>query len=184
MKRIATIFVVVLCALALISSVTFADQCSMGKCNFMSKGHKMWGKRGHDKMFFFKAHLALAKAKELGLTDDQVSKIKALTYNLKKSMIKEDADIKSLGLDIREAITKDTVDTNAVNGLIDQKYTLKAAKDKETVGAYANLKKILSKDQYDKLKEMRGHGMWGKKGHWGKKKEGKEEAGAAQEANE
>ena len=172
MKRIATVFVVILCALALVSSSAFADQSSTGKCNFMSKGPKMWGKEGHDKMFLFKAHLALAKAKELGLSDDQVSKIKALTYNLKKSQIKEDADIKSLGLDIREAITKDTVDTNAVNGLIDQKYTLKAAKDKETVGAYANLKKILTKDQYDKLKEMRHHGMWGKAGRWGDKKEG------------
>ena len=158
MKRIATIFVVVLCALALVSSVTFADQCSMGKGNFMPKGHKVWAKKGHDKMFFFKAHLALAKAKELGLTEDQVSKIKALTYNLKKSLIKEDADIKSLGLDIREAITKDTVDTNAVNSLIDQKYVLKATKAKETVQACANFKKILTKDQYDKLKEMRHHG--------------------------
>ena len=183
MKRIATIFVVVLCALALASSVTFADQCSMGKCNVMSKGHKMWGKKGLDKMFFFKAHLALAKAKELGLSDDQVSKIKALTYNLKKSFIKEDADIKSLGLDIREAITKDTVDTNAVNSLIDKKYALKATKDKEAVEAYANLKKILTKDQYDKLKEMRGRGMWGRARHWGKMKEDKEVA-AAQEANE
>ena len=183
MKRVMIIFVVILCASALVSSVAFADQCSMGKCNVMSKGHKMWGNKGHHEMFLQKAHLALAKAKELGLSDDQVSKIKDLTYNLKKSLIKEDADIKSLGLDIRTAITKDTVDTNAVNSLIDQKYTLKATKAKEAVQACANLKKILSKDQYDKLKEMRGHGMWGKKGHWGKNKEGKE-AAEAQEANE
>ena len=183
MKRIATIFVVVLCALALISSCAFADQCSMGKCNFMARGHKMWGKKGHDKMFFFKAHLALAKAKELGLSDDQVSKIKALEYAFKKSLIKEDADIKSLGLDIGEAIQKDAIDTNAVNSLIDQKYVIKAAKAKEAIQAYANLKTILTKDQYNKLKEMRHHGMWGKAERWGKKKEG-EEAAPAQEENE
>ena len=163
MKRIATVFVVVLCALSLVSSYALADQCSMGKCNGMAKGNKMWAGKGHDEMFFRKAHLALAKAKELGLSDDQVSKIKALEYNLKKSSIKEEADIKSLGLDIKEAITKDTVDTNAVNSLIDKKYALKAAKAKEGIQAYANLKTILTKDQYDKLKEMRGHGMWGKK---------------------
>ena len=182
MKRIATVFVVVLCALALVSSVTFADQCYMGKCNFMAKGHKMWGKKGHDEMLFKKAHLALAKATELGLSVDQISKIKALTYNLKKSMIKEDADIKSLCLDIKEAITKDTVDTNAVNSLIDQKYALKATKAKEAIQACVNFKTILSKDQYTKLKDMCHKGMRGKIGHWGKKKEG-QEARATQEEN-
>ena len=176
MKRAMTIFVVVLCALALVSSAAFADQYSMGKCNFMSK-------KGHDEMFFHKAHLALAHATELGLSDDQVSKIKALEYTFKKSLIKEDADIKSLGLDIREAIQKDTVDTNAVNSLIDQKYVLKATKAKEAVQAYANLQKILTKDQYNKLKEMRHHGMWDKTGQWGKRKESKE-AAAEQEENE
>ena len=175
MKRIATIFVVVLCALALVSSAAFADQYSMGKCNFMSKGH--------DEIFFFKAHLALAKAKELGLSDGQVSKIKALEYNFKKSLIKEDADIKSLCLDIKEAITKDTVDINAVNSLIDQKYTLKAAKAKEAVQACANLKTILSKDQYAKLKDMCNKGMRDKMKRWGKKKEGKD-ARAEQEEND
>jgi Spy/CpxP family protein refolding chaperone len=183
MKRITAIFVVVICALALASSVAFADQCSMGKCNFMSKGHKMRGKKGQDEMFLGKSHLALAHAAELGLNDDQVSKIKALEYNFKKSSIKEDADIKSLGLDIREAIQKDTIDTNAVNSLVDQKYSLKAAKAKEAVQAYANLKKILTKDQYDKLKEMRHHGMRGKMGRQGDRKEGKEPP-ATQEDNE
>lgn len=185
MKRVITFFTVVICALALVSPAAFADQCSMGgKCNFESKGHgKMWSGKGHDEMVLHKAHIALAKAKELGLSDDQVSRIKALTYNLKKSFIKEDADIKTLGLDIREAVTKDTVDTNAVNSLIDQKYALKAAKAKEAVGAYANLKKILTKDQYDKLKEIRRYGMRGKAENWREKKEGKETA-EAQEANE
>ena len=183
MKRIATIFVVLLCALALASSAAFADQSSMGKCNFMPKGHKMWSEKGHDEIFFRKAHFALAHAAELGLSDDQVSKIKAIEYTLKKNLIKEDANIKSLGLDVREAIEKDAIDTNAVNSLIDQKYAIKSGKAKETIQAYADLKKILTKDQYNKLKEMRHHGMCGKTGHRGNRKENKE-TGATQEDNE
>ena len=183
MRYITTIFVAVLCASSLVASAAFADQCPTGKCNFMPKSHEMWSKKGHDEIFFRKAHLALARSTELGLTDDQVSKIKALKYTLEKSAIKENADIKSLGLDIREALEKDAVDTNAVNSLIDQKYTLKAGKAKEDIQAYANLKKILSKDQYNKLKEMRHRGMWGKENHWGKAKEGKE-AAAEQVENE
>ena len=163
MKRKLIIFIAVLCASALVSSAAFADQCSTGKYNFMSKSHKMWSEKGHDGIFLYKARLALAHASELGLNDDQIAKIKALEYAFKKSLIKEDADIKSLELDIREAIEKDAVDTNAVNSLIDKKYSVKADQAKEAVGAYANLKKILTKDQYDKLKEMRHHGMWDKK---------------------
>lgn len=182
MKRIVIVFVMVLCALALVSSAAFADQCSMGKCNFTPKCHKIWSKKGHDKMFFRKAHLALAHAAELGLSDDQVSKIKSLEYNLKKNLIKEDADIKLLELDIREEVKKDTVDTNAVNSLIDKKYAIKAGKAKEAVQAYANLKQVLTKDQYNKLKEMCHHGMRDKAGRWEKRKEGKE--ASAQEESE
>ena len=170
MKRIATVFVAVLCALALVSYAAFADQCSMGKCDSMQKCQKTWSKKGHDEMFFHKAHLALANAKELGLSDDQVSKIKALEYTFKKSLIKEDADIKSLGLDIKEAIEKDTVDINAVNSLIDKKYALKAVKAKEAVQTCVDLKTILTKDQYNKLKELRNHGIWNKMGALGKEK--------------
>lgn len=178
MKRIATVFVVVLCALALVSSAAFADQCSMSKCNFSPKCHKMWSKKGHEEMFFHKVRLALAKAAELGLSDDQVSKIKDIEYTFKKSLIKKDADIKSLCLDIKEAVGKDTVDINSVNSLIDKKYAIKADKAKEAVQACANLKKILTKDQSDKLKEMRRHGIWGKKGREDK------EAAEAQEGDE
>ena len=172
MKRIAAVFVVALCSLALVLSAAFADQCPMGNCNFMQKCHKMGCEKGHDEMLFHKVHLALAHAKELGLSDDQVSKIKALEYAFKKNLIKEDADIESLGLDIRQAVGKDTVDTNAVNNLIDQKYNIKAQKAKEAVQACANLKKILTKDQYDKLEEMCHHGMWDKMGPRGNRKEG------------
>ena len=70
MKRIAAVFVVALCSLALVLSAAFADQCPMGNCNFMQKCHKMGCEKGHDEMLFHKVHLALAHAKELGLSPD------------------------------------------------------------------------------------------------------------------
>ena len=129
-------------------------------------------------MFLHKARLAVKHAAELGLTDDQVSKIKALEYTLKKGLIKEKADIKSIGLDIREALGKDVVDTSAINILIDKIYAVKAQIAKEDIQAYANLRTIITKDQCNKLKEMRQRGMSGKMGRCRKGKEGKENASA------
>lgn len=169
MKYLMTVIVAVICAVALVSSSVFADGCFMGKCNMTPKHGKAWAGKGQEGIFFHKAHLIMAKASELGLSDAQVQKIRDLEYNLKKSVIKKDADIKLLALDIRQALTKDDVDTNAVNGLIDQKYAIKAQKAKEDIQAYADLKNVLTPDQTKKLKEiwskgMMKHGRHGKEG--------------------
>ena len=171
MKRAVSIFIVVACALTLVSSAVFAYGGNRG----WFKHESMWSKKGHDGIFFRKAHLILVNAADLNLTDDQVSKIKTLEYGVKKSLIKENADIKSLILDIREAIRKDETDLTAVNSLIDQEYAVKAQKSKESVEACANLKKVLTKDQEKKLKDIWSSRMANEKKHWktGEKKEGR-----------
>ena len=182
MNRVVSIFIVVVCVLTLVSSAVFAYGGNRG----WFKHEKMWSNKGHDGIFFHKARLILANAADLSLTDDQVSKIKELEYSAKKSLIKENADIKSLALDIREAIRKDETDLTAVNSLIDQKYALKAQKAKESVQACANLKKVLTKDQEKKLKDKWSSRMANEHKRWkaGEKKEGRmtHEAGTDQES--
>jgi len=159
MKHIIVVCIIACCALAVASSPLFAEE-GMGKCNFMpGRGGMCEKKADHEGMFLHKASFILKNAAELGLSDDQVEKIKAAEYSLKKSVIKEDADIESLALDIKEALRKDVVDLNAVNSLVDQKYAIKAQKTKEDIAAYANLKALLTKDQHKKMKEI-----WGSKG--------------------
>lgn len=164
MKSFMSICIAVCCALAIVSSSAFAGECPMGKGGFMSGHGKMACGMDKDKMFFKKAHMVLENADELGLASDQIEKVKALKYSVAKRTIKEDAEIETLALDIKEALGKDEVDINVVNKLVDQKYTLKAQKAKEEISAYADLKKILSPDQQKKVKEMCRKGMKG----WGK----------------
>jgi len=185
MKYLISICIVACCALAIASSTAFADESQAGKCNFMSACGKMSHKMETNDIFFHKAYLILAKAAELGLSSEQTEKVKALKYSVEKSLIKKNADIESLTLDIKEALRKDEIDINAVDKLIDQKYTLKAQKTKETIGAYAELKKILTPDQLKKLKEMRNHDMKGcHKGLKEKKESMTEEEGTRQENTE
>jgi len=161
MKYLISICIVACCVLAIAVSSVSAYECQMGKCDFMSGQGKMSERKGTDKAFFYKAYFILENASELGLSSDQIEKIKTLKYSVKKSLIKQDAEIKTIALDIKEALGKDEIDVSAVNKLIDQKYVLKANKAKESVDAYANLKKILTADQIEKLKEIHRPGMGG-----------------------
>jgi Spy/CpxP family protein refolding chaperone len=126
-------------------------------------------------MFVFKAHFILANASDLGLSDDQMDKIMALKYGFKKSVIKNDADIESLVLDIKEELRKAEVDVAAVNTLIDKKYAAKAQRAKEIVSSCVSLKKVLTKEQMGKLKDLWQGGMMKKAKYPGIEKEGMEE---------
>ena len=175
MKYIIGVCIIACCVLAVASSVVFADGCGMEKCNFGAGHGKMSHKMEIDKIFFYKASLILKNASELGLSAEQIEKIKALKYGIEKNSIKEEADIKSVALDIKEALWKDNIDSNAVNKLIDQKYALKAQKAKEAIGAYVTLKGILTPEQLGKLKEMHRGSMKGCHKALGERKEGMEE---------
>jgi Spy/CpxP family protein refolding chaperone len=89
---------------------------------------------------------------ELKVNDEQLDQIKELKAALKKNLIQKKADIKVIKVDIRSLLYEDEVDVDAANKLIDQKYEIKKAKAKEVVESYAKLKKILTKEQMDKLK--------------------------------
>ncbi len=91
---------------------------------------------------------------ELGISDEQVKKIKDMKLDLKKTLIKKQAEIDLLALEIKSGLWEDTVDTAALSVLIAQKYELKKDKTIAVVEAYANLKKTLTKEQMDSMKKL------------------------------
>lgn len=109
---------------------------------------------GLDGKFLYKAHFILENVEELGLSDKQKEEIKNLKMDTKKNLIRQDAEIDVLALDIKQKMYESTIDTKAVNELIDQKYELKKAKAKASVEAIAKLKQILSDEQHKKMKAM------------------------------
>ena len=164
MKLIALLTVI---AVGCLASVSYADRNGKGCCTFGRKsgehGEKSWGHkeqwgRGHgdlDDKFFHKASMVLKNKKELGLSDKQVSDLKSLTLDTKKSLVMKKAELEVLSLDIRSKLMDETIDTKAVNALIDKKYDLKKEKEKSLVTAFAALKNILTDEQKTALKELR-----------------------------
>jgi len=118
---------------------------------------------GYGSKVYKKASFVLSNREELGLSDEQVQKIKDLKVKSKKDMIKKKAEIDVLAVDIKAHMYQDPIDINAVNKLIDRKYDLKKEKAKASLKACADLKNILTEEQKTKLKSLcKTHGK-GKK---------------------
>ncbi|MDP8258709.1 MAG: hypothetical protein P9L90_04730 [Candidatus Aadella gelida] len=110
--------------------------------------------KGSDNKVVKKAMMMLKNADELGLSDEQVAKIKAIKIASKKDAIRKDAEIELLKVDIMSNMYGDTIDIETINPLIDKKYDIKKAKAKSTVKGYADLKNVLTADQKVKAKEL------------------------------
>lgn len=174
MKKVLVVLVAGLVATVFMAARAHADEKSC--CGDMKPGMqekmmgmhekmmgRMQGKEGQepglDEMIVHKAGFILENAQEMGLSDDQVMKVKTLKMNVEKTKIKNDAELKLLVLDIKAALEKDEIDKNGLNSLIDKKYAIKAQEAKDFVGAYADLKKMITKDQMNKLKDIHSKEM-------------------------
>ena len=126
----------------------------------LSSAYANHGRGGHgkdggfEKMFFMKAHSILDKKQELGLTEDKVEAVKTLKLETQKALIKQNAEIEVLALEIQSKLHEYPVDAEAVKKLVSQKYDLKKAQAEGLVDAVAKLKGTLSKEQYDKLIQL------------------------------
>ena len=137
--KIKNLFVLALTICVLFSGIAYAD------------GHE-----GMDleKKFYMKAKMIMSNQEELGLSDSQIKEIKKLKMDTKKDIIKTDAEIEIVKLDIKSQLWEDKIDTGIVNGLIDKKYDLKKEKAKMIFSAYAYITNSLTGEQQAKLKAV------------------------------
>lgn len=149
MKRKLTSIIALMLVLGFMYSNSFAEK------GHHEKGRHGYGKMAMSDMFFMKVKMIYKNQEEIGVSDDQMKQIKSLKIDLKKDSIRKTAEIEILKIDIHSLMHKDQIDVAAVNKLIDQKYEFKKAKTKKVVGAFAKLKKIITKDQMAKLKKLK-----------------------------
>jgi Spy/CpxP family protein refolding chaperone len=120
-------------------------------------GHEHQGKQrryGLEKKIYHKLRLVIVNQDELNLSDKQVEKIEDLKINVKKDLIKRNAEIDLIGVDIKSRLRDEKIDKKAINSLIDRKYELKKAKAKSLIDVLVELKNILSEEQEKKLKDI------------------------------
>ena len=149
MKKGIAVAAIIILAIGILTPYGYADHCPM-----MKGGGQ---KDGLEEKFCHKAHFILENEEDLGLSDEQIGKIKDLKLETRKDLIKKDAEIETLALDIKAKLSEDVIDTKSAGELIDRKYELKKEKAKAIVEAIASLKNTLTEEQRKKLK-----GLWKK----------------------
>lgn len=99
------------------------------------------------------AHMAEA----LGLTEQQKAQIEKLRVDQRRAAIKRRADRQLAQLDLRELLNAQTVDEKAVGLRIKELSDLHAAELKARVDHQLAMKKILTPEQQEKMKQMRAN---------------------------
>ncbi len=107
-----------------------------------------------EKKILCKFRLVMANQDKLNLLDDQVTKIQNLKVATKKDLIKRNAEIDLISIDIKLKLWEDKPDKEILNKMLDQKFELKKEKAKALIDAYVELKDILSVGQRKKLKKI------------------------------
>ena len=110
------------------------------------------GMRGHGGMGI------MAMAEELGLTDDQKTKIQELALDHKLSAVDSHAAVKKAEITLKALMHDDDADQGKVFAGIDKLATLKADLKKAQYSHHQKVKGLLTDEQQDKLKELRFSG--------------------------
>lgn len=101
-----------------------------------------------------KAHFFLSNSDEIGLSEEQVAKIKAIKWDAKKQMIRAGAEMEIGMMEMEAKLSEPTVDVEGLNAMIDKGTAEWAAGGKKMVAAYAELKGVLTAEQMEKAKAI------------------------------
>ena len=136
------------------------EGCPMGKGGGCSHGGCSMG--DHDKgegcpilgKVIKKAHYILEHQTELGLTDEQVQQVKKIKTEAKKSNIMAAAGMQVMMLDMEAKLSEQPFDAEGMKAMMDKNAQGWVDGAKASIDQYAALKKVLSEQQWAKLKEL------------------------------
>jgi Spy/CpxP family protein refolding chaperone len=117
---------------------------------------------GGMKGMFMKPWKMMMVAKELGLSDDQMGRIRDIFTNTLKQKVKIECDIKLRKIDLRTLLMQDEVNMQEVEQKIREIANLKADKKIVWIRAMQDMRNVLTPDQREGLKTMMM--SWWKKG--------------------
>lgn len=148
---------------------------------FADEGHGQRGHGGHDQeeqddhSAHYLKHL-LKHAKEIGLTPEQIGKLKAMQLDFKRSEARLEADAKVAKLELHALLEDEQADLTAIQAKVDQLKKAEAACLFTAVKSKRNAMALLTPDQREKDRAVhehmksgvqRGSGMGGMMGGMG-----------------
>jgi len=93
-------------------------------------------------------------ADEIGLSEEQKSKIDDITTNHRKDMVTKKAEIEIAQIDLNKLMREENPDMNLVKDQIQKLASLKANMEFAQFKTRIDAKKVLTQEQQDKIKEL------------------------------
>ena len=116
--------------------------------------------------------MLIKHADKIGLTEDQVVKLKAIHSGIVKRKIRTEADTKLAKIELREIMEVKDFDLEKANAAAQKIADLKKDQRLEMFKSIKDVRNILTDEQFKKVKEFRHH-IWEEKRQEGKKPEAK-----------
>jgi Spy/CpxP family protein refolding chaperone len=96
---------------------------------------------------------------KLNLTDEQQKKLETIRYSHRKKAISMRADLEVAQLDLGRLMRAEPPDGRAINAQIDRLSQLRAGLAKDRVAGMLESREVLTPEQRQQMREMRGAGM-------------------------
>jgi len=114
--------------------------------------------------------MLIKHADKVGITDDQMAKLKAMHRGMEKKQVWFEADMKLARIELKEVMEVKDFDLEKANAAAQKISDFKRDQRLDMLKSIKDVRSILTDEQFKKIKEMR-HRMW-----QGKKPEGKKPA--------
>ena len=118
------------------------------------EGKALQGLQPSAESFFQRAGFLLKQKDRLGLSDDQVRAIQGLKSDMRKNLIRSEAEIEIFEIDIFTKLHDETAHPSEVQRLIEQKFDAKKELSQSLADGYFKLRSALSEQQRQALKQM------------------------------
>jgi len=161
-RTIVTMGVVAVFALTLGMSTVWANEPGYGKEGHGGSGHSSMGGHGASMMHNSTGHLIrhlLKHEKDIGLTSEQVAKLKDMQLNLDKTRIKTEADIQVAERELKSLTEDEKSDLGAIEAKLKQSGDLQVGLRMVSVKARRDVYALLTPEQRAKEKSEHDKAM-------------------------
>ena len=157
-RTIVTLGVASVFALTVGMSTAWANEPGYGKEGHGSGGHSSMGGHGSSMMHNSTGHLIrhlLKHEQDIGLTAEQVTKLKDMQLNLDKIRIKTEADIQVAERELKALMEEEKLNLGAIEGKLKQSGDLQVGLRMASIMARQNVYALLTPEQ--RIKEKTEH---------------------------
>ena len=141
-------------ALSLLLTVVFAVPAFSQMTDMPMKGHGQRMEMGNmDKMGDMMG-MCIEHADKMGLTDDQIMKMKPIHREMQKKQARYKADLKIAEIELMEIMEVKDFDLEKANAAVKKIAEIKTAHHLEMLKAMKEMRTILTDEQFQKMKKM------------------------------